>query len=180
MRRGRCEGGRGRGAARIEALEPRWLFSIIPVGNSIQLDNAQANGNMQMATNAAGAVVVAWPEGENLYFNLIDASGTELPAPVLINTSNPLSSAPPDPAGVTPAEPFAGAVIGRSPFDIAMDADGDFAVAWQEAIRSTRRNLTRLGRPAAAPLLFPTTIQTRIPPYRRLQWMRAAISRWHG
>ncbi len=117
----------------LEALEPRTLLSIAPIGSPIAVDSGTAplNINPQIATAANGDFVVVWATGPtgNIAWRLFDSSGTPLTDETI--TTNMISNA--GAGGFAPAAPSHTQALHPQQFDVAMDPAGDFVIAWQAA-----------------------------------------------
>src|SRR3954453_8579340 len=107
-----------------EALERRMLLSFNPLGTEFQVNQTTAlsQGEPAVAVDGDGDFVVAWqsngnsslgpnqdPSGYGIYARRFDAAGTPLGGEFRVNSYTPNDQK--DPA-------------------VAMDADGDFVVAW--------------------------------------------------
>ena len=140
---------RSRLTALTEALEARWLLAAgpyhWPAGGETLVNSytTHAQTAPAMAMDADGDFVVAWHSN----FRTAPASAACTPS-----GSTPRASRRAASSASTPRRP----THSRIP-SVAMDADGDFVIAWENAIvgyygivrrRRVRAALQRLGRPA--------------------------------
>jgi hypothetical protein len=101
----------------FEHLEPRWLFSVSPVGGETQINTYTSNQqtNPKIAADAVGDYVVVWESygqdgsQEGVYAQRYASSGSALGSEFRVNTFTAGNQ-------VLPA--------------VAMDSAGDFVVAW--------------------------------------------------
>lgn len=110
-----------RSSVALEALEDRNMLSVSPVGPEFVIENKGNDGFVAMAMDTNGDSVVAWwrtenspSSGTNVYARLYDPAGNPRGAEFRVNTTL-------DPTqGVVPSDPA-----------VAMDAHGNFVVAWE-------------------------------------------------
>lgn len=115
----------------IEALESRTLMSITLLGPVLPVNSGETISNVlpRIATADNGNYVVVWTTSSvgQLHFRIFDSTGTPLTEDTL--TTSFLGGTPS--AGGT-ANPQVQR-LNQSQFDVAMDADGDFVIAWQDS-----------------------------------------------
>src|SRR5262245_42517035 len=109
----------GRARPRLETLEARDAPAIVPVGSEFRVNTYTAattfRGNPALAADSAGNFVVTWlsylqdGSGEGVYAQRFDASGNPIGGEFRANTFTTGDQEYPS---------------------VAMDADGDFVIAW--------------------------------------------------
>jgi hypothetical protein len=115
----------------MEALESRTLMSIALLGPVLPVNSEETFSNVlpRVATADNGNYVVVWTTSSvgQLHFRLFDSTGTPLTDDML--TTSFLGGTP-SAGGTAHPQVFR---LNQSQFDVAMDADGDFVIAWQDS-----------------------------------------------